>query len=166
MAQSQRLGHRGRAAIAIGAVGAFTCLSMGGASAATAQASGPGGIRATSQDRPMTGASSCAITRWGHTGYRWCGHGYVDADWDGNGTTDETFVVAPNRTIWHTWKAAGGWKEMPHNGRADGVQNYVRSNHTGIGRVVNVIANGVSYYSSYSQGKWWGWYKGYVPPVG
>ena len=67
----------------------------------------------------------------------------------------------------HTWKAGGGWKEMPRNGRADGVQNYVRTNHTGVSRVVNVIENGVSSCSSYGQGKWWGQHGGTCgPPVG
>jgi hypothetical protein len=56
---------------------------------------------------------------------------------------------------------------MPHNGRADGVQNYVRTNHTGVSRVVNVIENGVSSCSSYGQGKWWGQHGGTCgPPVG
>ena len=31
---------------------------------------------------------------------------------------DECFGVAPSGTIWHTWAGAGGWKEMPGNGRA------------------------------------------------
>jgi len=29
------------------------------------------------------------------------------------------FGISPNRTIWHTWPGAGGWKLMPGNGHAD-----------------------------------------------
>jgi hypothetical protein len=38
--------------------------------------------------------------------------------WSDTGVTED-FVIAPNRTIWHSWNSSGGWVEMPNNGRAD-----------------------------------------------
>jgi hypothetical protein len=40
-------------------------------------------------------------------------------DW--NPGVEECFGVAPSGTIWHTWPGAGGWHEMPGNGRARGI---------------------------------------------
>lgn len=38
---------------------------------------------------------------------------------ESDGRTGEVFVITPDRTVVHSWKAVGGWKEMPGHGRAD-----------------------------------------------
>lgn len=97
-----------------------------------------------------------AITRWGHTGYKSC-HKYtvMDVDWDGNDTRDETFVIAPNREIWHIWAKAGGWKEMPGNGRADTFRGVAKSGKL---RCVEVNVKGAGIWGNVFNGsKWLGW---------
>jgi hypothetical protein len=69
---------------------------------------------------------------------------------------DEHFVIAPDRTIWHVWPGSGGWKEMPHNGRADNMWNcYINGNEQ---RQVEVLVYDGSVYYSYNSGGWKGWY--------
>ncbi|MEU1157800.1 hypothetical protein ABZ369_32990 [Streptomyces sp. NPDC005918] len=92
---------------------------------------------------------------WGHTGKFKCGSHVLRADWDNNGTADEYFGIAPNRTIWHDWKNAGRWVEMPNAGRADDTLNI---GHTGNGRYVRVKAGGHIWVSIFSGGKWHKWY--------
>ncbi|GGX78480.1 hypothetical protein [Streptomyces anandii] len=99
-------------------------------------------------------AGSCAITRWANKGYYKCGTRVLDVDWDKNGTTDETFVVAANRTIWHTWRAADGWKEMPGHGRADNTGGWARIANW---RAVTVWAGSTSYCNTFKSGKWHSW---------
>ncbi|MEU3341989.1 hypothetical protein [Streptomyces sp. NPDC006668] len=129
---------------------------------ARASADAPQAPTAVQSMPPVSAATaapcSTPISRFGHTGYRKCDADPLDADWDGNGTKDETFVIAANRTIWHTWQAAGGWKEMPNGGRADYMYNYC---HQLGDRTVAVTVAGVGgYYSVFSDGKWHGWYRG------
>ncbi|UQA97305.1 hypothetical protein [Streptomyces halobius] len=104
-------------------------------------------------------AARCPVTAWGHTGYYKCGTdlkaGYVD--WNRDGRVDEVFVIAPDRTIWHTWAAAGGWKEMPGNGRAD---NMLGAAETGAPtRCVIVYVNkGYHYWQNcFYGGRWHTW---------
>ncbi|MEO6085944.1 MAG: hypothetical protein ABIQ18_22810 [Umezawaea sp.] len=102
-------------------------------------------------------AASCNITRWGHTGKYMCGSFTVlDMDWDGNGSTDETFVIAPNREIWHSWDNANGWREMPGNGRADIMWDFSAS---GSRRCVSVLAGDTEYANKFN-GSWSGWARG------
>lgn len=58
--------------------------------------------------------SSCAITKYGYTGYRICefDYSYIDR---GNGHI-EWFVVGTNYAIYHIWPGSGGWKSL--GGRA------------------------------------------------
>ncbi|MEU0822966.1 hypothetical protein [Streptomyces mirabilis] len=99
------------------------------------------------------------IKVWDYQGYYKCGtevtKGYVD--WNNDGHTDEVFVIAPDRTIWHTWKNAGGWKEMPGNGRAD---NMLGPNGTGDPRrcIVVYVNRGFHYWQNcFYNGKWHNW---------
>ncbi|MFE0106470.1 hypothetical protein [Streptomyces sp. NPDC059009] len=92
---------------------------------------------------------------WGHTGKFKCGSHVLPADWDNNGTTDEYFGIAPDRTIWHDWKNAGRWVEMPNNGRADDTLNIGRTSN---GRYVRVWVGGHIWVSIFSDGKWHKWY--------
>ncbi|MEU3414549.1 hypothetical protein ABZ760_25340 [Streptomyces sp. NPDC006658] len=127
-----------------------------------------GVVAAASVLVPVNSASAdgsrCAVTSpWGVKGYRLCGSdpykdGYVD--WDRNGTTDEVFVIAPNYTIWHTWKAAGRWVEMPGNGRADGIQGPGQLPPPRGVRcfIVTVSWKSYPYYQNcYYDGKWHNW---------
>ncbi|WP_069173658.1 hypothetical protein [Streptomyces griseus] len=116
---------------------------------------------ASSTTGPPTAArKSCPVKAWGYRGHYRCGTdlkaGYID--WNRDGRTDEVFVIAPNRHIWHTWKNAGGWKEMPGNGRAD---DMVGDNGTGSPRrcvIVYVIKKGYRYYQNcHYNGTWHNW---------
>jgi hypothetical protein len=109
----------------------------------------------------VVAARSCPITMWGHTGYYNCDpyfkNGYLD--WDENRTVDEVFVVAPNRTIWHTWASAGGWKEMPGNGRADRVYGPVETGNP-YRRCIIVFVDNASYHywqNCFYSGRWHTW---------
>jgi hypothetical protein len=75
-------------------------------------------------------------------------------DWDGNGTVDECFGIAPNRTIWHEWATSNGWVQMPGNGRAD---DMLPPQWPGAGkrRVVVYVANPRSH-----------WFQDFVPGSG
>ncbi|MFG3259790.1 hypothetical protein [Streptomyces sp. NPDC048172] len=107
--------------------------------------------------------SKCAVkSPWGVKGYKLCNsdpykHGYVD--WDSNGTTDEVFVIAPDYTIWHTWKAAGRWVEMPGKGRADGIEGHNGSNTTRERCIVVTVSwKDYPYYQNcFYSGKWHSW---------
>jgi len=81
-------------------------------------------------------------------------------DWNSDGTTDEDFVIAPDRTIWHSWRTSGRWVEMPNNGRADDtVGCHVISGN----RVIDVfVASSKSTWRSLLDllsGHWLGWYE-------
>ena len=101
---------------------------------------------------------------FGYTGNFKTGTRIEYADWNSDGTTDECFGIAPDRTIWHAWPHSAGWAEMPHEGRAD---NLVGSFHGSFGspgkaRVVIVrVTGGNDYYSwlwdSYASQGWYGW---------
>jgi hypothetical protein len=79
----------------------------------------------TDADHRRVAADACGFESfWGVHGVKSCDSDVLSADWDRNGTVDEEFVVAPNRTIWHTWQRAGKWIEMEHGGRADNTSGY------------------------------------------
>ncbi|MGW0672586.1 hypothetical protein [Streptomyces sp. NPDC002746] len=104
-------------------------------------------------------AASCRVTAWGHTGYYKCGTSLNKGkiDWNRDGRTDEIFVIAPSRTIWHTWAKAGGWKQMPGNGHAD---NMMGPSETGTStRCVIVYVNkGYHYWQNcFYSGRWHTW---------
>ncbi|MGA5302100.1 hypothetical protein ACPCHT_19385 [Nucisporomicrobium flavum] len=75
-------------------------------------------------------------------------------DWDGNGTIDECFGIAPDRTIWHEWATSRGWVQMPGGGRADDTLPS-QWPAPGYRRVVVYVANPKSH-----------WYQDFVPGSG
>ncbi|MGI5455008.1 hypothetical protein ACQEWB_17880 [Streptomyces sp. CA-249302] len=124
-----------------GAAAAMLCLGGTVASAGSAQASG----------------TSCAIKKWGYTGHYKCGSHVVEADWTANGSVDEVFVVATNRHIYHVWKNAGGWQEMPGGGRADNTTGYLFWDGVRRCVIVYVTSNNTHYQNCFSGGKWHNW---------
>ncbi|MFJ2581819.1 hypothetical protein [Kitasatospora aureofaciens] len=123
---------------------------LAGLATALAPVSGAGAADAQAR-------GACRVTAWGYTGYYKCGTdlraGYID--WDNDGTVDEVFVIAPDRTIWHTWAAAGGWQQMPGNGHADDMLGA----NTKVPRCVAVYVNqGFHYWQNcYFNGHWHRW---------
>jgi hypothetical protein len=112
-------------------------------------------------DHGVRSAAACKVKvkAWGYTGYRMCGAGHYKAiDWNNSGSTDEVFVIAPNREIWHVWANAGGWKEMPGNGRGDKIYDWSKN---GSHRCVSVVANGAGVWKNVFGGhSWSGWKRG------
>ena len=159
--------------IGLTAVLAAGSLATGIGTAGAAQASTTGArhVVAQSAEHRATGsgvsgavAAACSkkIVRWGYTGYRMCGGGngyhYWDIDWNRDRKTDETFVIAPNRQIWHVWNLAGRWQQMPGNGRGDRFFDMSRS---GSHRCVSVVVNGAGVWrNKYNGHKWGGWARG------
>ncbi|MCC3655027.1 hypothetical protein LIX60_26870 [Streptomyces sp. S07_1.15] len=137
-----------------------TFLAAATALAAMATLAGTAQAAPAATGAPSAAAARCPVTAWGHQGYYKCGTdlkaGYVD--WNEDGRTDEVFVIAPNRTIWHTWKNAGGWREMPGNGRADNMLG-----HNGTGdrrRCIVVYVNNADYHywqNCHYNGRWHKW---------
>jgi hypothetical protein len=83
-------------------------------------------------------------------------------DWDGSGTYDECFGIAPGRTIWHEWPGSGGWKQMPNNGRADDTWIWYTSNDGRRGVSVWVAASNSTWCSTRNFGPGWGaWFRCY-----
>ncbi|MFJ9714642.1 hypothetical protein ACIRPQ_01615 [Streptomyces sp. NPDC101213] len=125
--------------------------SASAASAASATTGAPAAVAAAPKP--------CPVKAWGYQGRYKCGTnlkaGYID--WNRDGRTDEVFVVATNRTIWHTWKNAGGWKLMPGGGRADDMEG---DNSTGPSRrciVVRVNGDHPYWQNCHYNGKWHRW---------
>ncbi|MFB7216499.1 hypothetical protein [Streptomyces sp. NPDC056255] len=113
---------------------------------------------AAHQETPLfTASCRKPIKVWGYQGYYKCGTDVSKVDWNRDGRTDEVFVIAPDRTIWHVWKSAGGWKVMPGNGRAD---NMMGPNGTGDPRrcIVVYVNRGYHYWQNcFYNGKWHNW---------
>ncbi|WP_331765961.1 hypothetical protein [Embleya sp. NBC_00896] len=104
------------------------------------------------------------VTRFNHTGYKACNTRTVDVDWNKDGQSDESFVVAPDRTIWHIEAASDGWKEMPHGFRAD---DMVGAGWTYGQRCVRVLVKTLInenqiWSSCFSDGSWHPWWRVYV----
>jgi hypothetical protein len=72
---------------------------------------------------------------------------------------DECFGVAPSGTIWHTWSGAGGWKEMPGNGRALRTAGYFEDSAGKAIRVVTETGTAYCNYDDYATNTWGGWYR-------
>ncbi|MEU7581008.1 hypothetical protein AB0B50_25780 [Streptomyces sp. NPDC041068] len=99
-----------------------------------------------------------AITRFNYTGYRACGEGRVmDVDWDRNGSVDESFVIAPNREIWHIWANSRGWKELPGDGRGDTFWGWSKYGRV---RCVAVWAGSTVWDNPFDGSRWLGWERG------
>ncbi|RCG25609.1 hypothetical protein DTL70_09550 [Streptomyces diacarni] len=99
------------------------------------------------------------MTYWGHTGYKKCGTSTAAVDWNRDGRTDEVFVVAPDRTVWHTWKAAGRWVEMPGNGRADEMRGSAETGNPSRRCVIVYVDNASYHYwqNCFYNGRWHDW---------
>ncbi|MFC7304504.1 hypothetical protein ACFQVC_09800 [Streptomyces monticola] len=127
-------------------------VSTGGDQAAPIiSEAGPTGVPTASCSHP--------IKRWGYWGcYKGGPATAYDIDWDRNGTWDQTFVIAPNREIWHVWKGAGSWKEVPYgHGYAD---HFLQFDAPGAGvRCVAVWAAGRNYVNVFAK-TWLGWQGG------
>jgi hypothetical protein len=93
---------------------------------------------------------------FGYVGTFRDGTAILVVDWNADGTADECFGIAPNRTIWHAWPNSRRWHVMPHNGRADDTWNAFY-NSAGQ-RTVQVYVNpGQVWCSSYRPGGWQRW---------
>jgi hypothetical protein len=107
---------------------------------------------------PQTGVGTAGFpySCFGHLGTFKDGSRVLIVDWDGNGTGDECFAIAPNRTIWHAWPASGGWREMPNGGRADDTSlAFVRA---GLRTIQVWVASPASFYcSSLGSAGWQAW---------
>ncbi|MDF9813248.1 hypothetical protein [Streptomyces sp. SPB162] len=100
--------------------------------------------------------TSASGTCFGYTG-NFNDYGFWAVDWTYG--PDECFGVAPSGTIWHTWSGAGGWKEMPGNGRALAVTGVFPENANS--KTVQVVTSTGNYYcntDNYATNDWSGWY--------
>ncbi|MFE0106469.1 hypothetical protein [Streptomyces sp. NPDC059009] len=106
----------------------------------------------------VSGARDCKVTSpWNHVGYLKCGSHAQAADWDGNGTVDEVFGVTGDRRIWHDWKNAGKWVEMPNSGRADDTYDWGWSNN-GTRRAIDVkVGSSQVWRSEFYDSNWHAW---------
>jgi hypothetical protein len=101
--------------------------------------------------------AACPITRYGYAGQAMCNTYVIDVDWNGLGWL-ETFIIAPNRTIWHAWQNSGGWHVMPGGGLADDMWDVYR--YTNGDRLVEVWVNGIGRFCTkdpIGSGGWNGW---------
>jgi hypothetical protein len=73
----------------------------------------------------------------------------LEVDWDRDYRIDSCFGIAPNRTVWNTWRAATGWAELPNGGRADEICYAYRQAVTDF-PTLNVGVDRGSYYDVYS----------------
>ncbi|MGW6746028.1 hypothetical protein ACWGDX_35725 [Streptomyces sp. NPDC055025] len=73
--------------------------------------------------------------------------------------TQECFGIAPSGTIWHAWPGSGGWKEMPHGGRA---AFFLNAYEFGWAKAVQVMTTSGTVWcslNSYSTNTWTAWYE-------
>ena len=105
---------------------------------------------------PSGGAGTATYDCFGRVGILKANTFVVVVDWERNGTWDECFGIAPDRTIYHAWTNSVGWQQMPNNGKADNANTaflYQGRYHT-----VKVIVNGVGFYcTSLINGAWGPW---------
>ncbi|GIG68795.1 hypothetical protein Pen01_50900 [Phytomonospora endophytica] len=137
------------AVLAMGAVSSPVYASADGLTVAS-QGAGvgtPGGA-----DSALAACTN-RITRFGYSGCMSDGTQPADCPWD------ESFVIAPDRTIWHAWPRSGGWKEMPNYGKADFATNCYYNGNNKHQIDVWVQYTGAYYYSYHSGGAWHGWYR-------
>ncbi|MGW2957308.1 hypothetical protein ACWDGI_02310 [Streptomyces sp. NPDC001220] len=101
-------------------------------------------------------ASAATATCFGYTG-NLNEYGADFVDWQYG--PDECFGVAPSGTIWHTWSGAGGWKEMPGDGKALATVGYFESSAGKAIKVVTAAGNYYCNYDDYATNTWGGWYR-------
>jgi hypothetical protein len=137
----------------------------------TASVTGTASARSRSSRQSTASDSVCfwPITAFGYTGKMKCdASAYMPVDWNNDRVYDEAFVIAPNRTIWHTWPNSGGWYVMPNAGRADNMSSAgcMGAEHGAVlgDRAVEVWENQTgAWYSYNSGGSWKGWYHDSIP---
>ncbi|MFF4112354.1 hypothetical protein [Streptomyces sp. NPDC001714] len=100
-------------------------------------------------------AAAASATCFGYTG-NVNDYGYDYVAWQYGPA--ECFGVAPSGTIWHTWSGAGGWKEMPGNGKALRLVGYFESSAGKAVKVVTAAGNYYCNYDDYATNTWGGWY--------
>ncbi|MEU7581428.1 hypothetical protein AB0B50_27920 [Streptomyces sp. NPDC041068] len=97
--------------------------------------------------------AGCAITRFGHTGYKTCSSDVLDIRWAAGHS--ETFVIGTNYKVYRISASSGGWKSM--GGTATNVVDAFYSGNRPTVKVVNANASHKYWCNSYSSG-WSGWY--------
>jgi hypothetical protein len=110
----------------------------------------------------MASPASASFNEWcWHRGTFRDGTIVMRVDWDGGGSTDECFGIAPDRTIWHDWATSGGWQILRRDGRADCMAGWAWHPHTPYRRVyVGVVGYGLySTELSTVTGEWQPWRK-------
>gem|GEM_PF-5297337 len=123
------------------------------AGAAPTAARGPVVTRtsAPSAVTPLNFSYNC----FGYIGTFKSGSRILKVDWTSNGSVDECFGIAPDRTIWHAWPNHR-WIEMPNNGRADDTWGvYVTGGHHG---VIVWVASPSSFWCSTLTTSWQPWF--------
>lgn len=149
-------------ALGLAIAGGMTAPAHAGTTAQGNSSTAAAAARPSSGSESAAGAAACRqpITAWGYTGYRMCGTGkQAWIDWNRDGRTDEVFVIAPNRTIWHTWKSAGRWVEMPGNGRADKMMGAAETGNPNRRCVIVYVYNASYHYwqNCFYSGRWHDW---------
>ncbi|WP_331769846.1 hypothetical protein OG948_39690 (plasmid) [Embleya sp. NBC_00888] len=148
-----------RIALRLGvAAAAMTALATVAAGPVTAA---PG----TSARSEAATCTSVAVTRFDHTGYKRCDTRTMDADWNNDGNVDESFVVAPDRTIRHINAGSGGWKEMPYGFHADdmfGAKAQYGMLCVKVWLKPGIFNETLIYASCFSDGSWQPWWRIYV----
>jgi hypothetical protein len=154
------LGRSLRRGLVVLAAGLFM-LGLLGVPASAKQETAPV-VEKTRVEASADGArAACAITRYGYAGQAMCGTFVIDVDWNGQGWL-ETFIIAPNRTIWHVWPGSGGWFVMPGGGLADDMYDVYR--YTNGDRLVEVWVNGVGRFCTKDPAGSAGWNGWRRPP--
>lgn len=107
--------------------------------------------------RVYVSASNFRYPCFGYTGSFKGGTHILKVDWQTDGTDDECFGIAPDRSIWHAWRNSGAWQAMPHGGRADDTFSAYYDYPDG-NRVVEVHVNcSGTWTSTYRNGAWQPW---------
>ncbi len=123
-------------------------------SPASATADGSGPQPSVEEVTSSTAAASFTDTCFGYTGTFKSGTHILRVDWQLDGSIDECFGVAPNRTIWHAWRNSGAWREMPNHGLADDMYGWSRDS---AGRRVKVWVNFSGTWCSTFTSSWQPW---------
>ncbi|WP_069884912.1 hypothetical protein [Streptomyces luteocolor] len=140
---------------AAAALAGLTAAVVPGSSASAAPSAAAPSVKTAARAGGVAAAAGCPVTRFGHAGRYKCHTRVMDAYWDSRPGYDETFVIAPDRTIWHIWGRSGGWKRMPNGGKADNMAGYDTAN----GRTVAVWVGSTKWCTNYKNNKWNAWHK-------
>lgn len=112
------------------------------------------GTSTASADSGEYSAQSVSYSCFGYTGTFAEGTEVRLIDWEYD--VPECFGVAPSGSIWHTWRGAGGWHEMPGNGRARGIFTWYDWGYAG--RTIVVYTWDKRWCQDYNRGSGWAGY--------